>query len=210
MSYVSGDGKPRRKIVLFLVGLIVFFSALYLSIDVSSTFHIPSLGFFKIGCIVGLVLELVALFKLRQYDYAYTFCFILALITGVSVLFGYPLYIIREFKFIGSPIIDFLYELCSFIDSITEMLIMVIFVRATNRLAEQSYKGMPKLTLALTIAYLICILVATLDFLSLILKFTITNDFLGTLLAKIVGTADIVRWVGIIIFLVYALHNIKD
>lgn len=210
MSYVSGDGKPRQKIALFLIGEIIFLALVYVGTNLSDDLKLPALSVFRIISLVGLGIELYALFKLRQYDTGYIVGFVFAVITGIFLIIGLTFYFLDDYKIFTFKYLDSTINICSLVEGTAETLTMLLFVRATNRLAQQSYKGMPKLTLILTIAFIVCLVADVLESLALIFNFTITNVFIGELLAKVVNLAAIVKFVGVIIFLAYALNNIKD
>lgn len=210
MSYVSGDGKPRRKIVLFLIGAFVVFASAYIAIDVASTFGLPFLTFFRFGVLVGLGIQIFALFRMIVYDKGYILSFIMGIIAFLCVsafLVATTLDFIGVITFTteGTP-----YLTLSLIDTVAESIMMIFFIVATEHLAEQSYHGMPKLTIVLVVAYIILLLLEIAAFVAQLAHFTIPWEWLATILFEIQKISSIIKLIGTLIFVISALVYIKD
>lgn len=210
MSYVSGDGKPRNKIVLFIIGAIILFLSAYIAIDGAQAFEMPLLGFFRIGIIVGLFIQLIALFKLMVYDKFYIVSFITGIIVFLAVSIFVVLWMLDLYGTIYFPEDGVLYRTLSLSDGIGEDLMLIFFIIATNRLANQSYYGMGKLTVILIIAYSFLLLLEITIFIASFTGFTITIEWVAKILSIIDNAARILKFVGTLVFLIISLTRIKD
>lgn len=210
MSYVSGDGKPRHKIVLFIIGAIILFLSAYIAIDGAQAFEMPLLGFFRIGIIVGLFIQLIALFKLMVYDKFYIVSFITGIIVFLAVSTFVVLWMLDLYGTIYFPEDGVLYRTLSLSDGIGEDLMLIFFIIATNRLANQSYYGMGKLTVILVIAYSFLLLLEITIFIASFTGFTITIEWVAKILSIIDNAARILKFVGTLVFLIISLTRIKD
>ena len=210
MSYVSGDGKPRHKIVLFIIGAIILFLSAYIAIDGAQAFEMPLLGFFRIGIIVGLFIQLIALFKLMVYDKFYIVSFITGIIVFLAVSTFVVLWMLGLYGTVYLPEDGVLYRTLSLSDSIGEDLMLIFFIIATNRLANQSYYGMGKLTVILVIAYAFLLLLEITVFIASFTGFTITIEWVAKILSIIDNAARILKIAGTLVFLIISLTRIKD
>lgn len=210
MSYVSGDGKPIHKIVLFIIGAIILFLSAYIAIDGAQAFEMPLLGFFRIGIIVGLFIQLIALFKLMVYDKFYIVSFITGIIVFLAVSTFVVLWMLDLYGTIYFPEDGVLYRTLSLSDGIGEDLLLIFFIIATNRLANQSYYGMGKLTVILVIAYAFLLLLEITVFIASFTGFTITIEWVAKILSIIDNAARILKFVGTLVFLIISLTRIKD
>lgn len=210
MSYVSGDGKPRHKIVLFIIGAFILFLSAYIAIDGAQAFEMPLLGFFRIGIIVGLFIQLIALFKLMVYDKFYIVSFITGIIVFLAVSTFVVLWMLDLYGTIYFPEDGVLYRTLSLSDGIGEDLMLIFFIIATNRLANQSYYGMGKLTVILVIAYAFLLLLEITIFIASFTGFTITIEWVAKILGIIDNAARILKFVGTLVFLIISLTRIKD
>ena len=210
MSYVSGDGKPRSKIVIFIVGALIVFASAYIGIDGASAFNLPFLEYLRFGALVGLAIQIFALFKMIVYDRMYVVSFVMGIIAFLCVgayLVGTVLDLLGIITFTtdGVP-----YLSMSLADTVAESIMMIFFIIATDRLASQSYHGMPKLTKILVIAYIILLLLEIASYVAQLTGVTITIEFVAVVLYTAQKISTIVKLVGTVVFLICSLIYIKD
>ncbi len=210
MSYVSGDSKPRRKIVMFLIGAFIVFASAYIAVDASSAFSLPYLEYFQYGALAGLIVQAIALFMMIVYDRRYLVsaisCIIAFLCVGTFVITT----TLHAQGLIPSTLNGLPLETFSFIDTVAESIMMIFFIVATEALMEHSYHGVPKLEKLLIVVYIILTVLQALSFIAQVANFTITIEWLGIALAKIQSISSIIKLVGTIVFIICSLIYIKD
>ena len=210
MSYVSGDGKPRRKIVLFIVGIIIFFAALYVATDVANFVKLDILKYFRIIAIVGLIIQIIAIYKLRVYSKYYVFSFC-AVILDLIIVTPYIVFLLmNDLNPTAYPWLPDALKACNIAEVVAETLIMVFFFVATDELAEQSFHGMGKLTVILIIVY---VLLAAVEVTSGVLTWmgvVLPDGWYVDIILKIISVSTAIKAIGTIAFLICALIYIKD
>ena len=210
MSYVSGDGKPRRQIVIFLIGALIVFASVYVAIDVSSTFNLPFLSYFRFGVLVGLLIQIFALLKMIVYDRLYLISLVMAIIAFLVIGAYLSVTVLHEIGLIPFMFEGTSYSIINLIDTVAESIMMIFFIIATEHLAEQSYHGTPKLPKVLVIVYIILLLFEVFIFIGQLIGFTITIEWVAILLFRIQNISSIIKIVGTLIFVILSLKNIKD
>lgn len=210
MSYVSGDGKPRRKIVLFLIGALIVFASAYVALGGPSAFGIPYLEFFRAGVLIGLGIQIFALFKMIVYDRRYAISLVAAIITFLTVLVFVVALTLDLMGVITFAIDGPLYQILSLIDTVAESVLLIFFVIATESLAEHSYHGTPKLALVLVIVYIFLAALDVFIFVGNLVGLTITIEWIAIVLYKLQNISSVVKFVGTLVFIICSLVYIKD
>ena len=203
---VRSQRQPRVKpnIILFIVGALIFVGALYFATEQELTFA-PWLRFLSFIGIAGIIIQVIAIYRLRPFSRFYVASFV-AVIFDFLFVVGYlvfaTLYFIDRDWF---PELGAIVAILNILMTLAETIIMVCFVVGTNKVAEEYGRGMPKLTKIILLVYLILVIFDVILPIITLTGATLPDNFFFNLLVSSVGILSLVRHVLIVVFLVKAI-----
>ena len=202
----TGKEHARGDIILFTIGFFLTAIALIVSIAglAIENLWMTLIGF---GTLVGLILELIAIIRLRNVNEKFASCLWMIIL---SFLLALAMSIINIVNQDGTnETLITVVNVLNLVNIFVDAAISVYFVLGTNKLATENGKGMPKLTKTITFAYVV---IAIIDIVfSAISYFTTisTNEVVANVFSIIVLVLLIIRSVGFVIFLLRAINRVK-
>ena len=190
MEQSIGREKAKRYVVLFVIGVFLTFISTVVAEVGDRVEGLSWLTFFAFAALVGAILQIIAIIKLRNVNKSYANA-LWALILNFLILLTIAIIGVISAIQEGNASLDRANDWLAVGSDFTEALIVIYFVYGTNKLAEENDKGMPILTRTIVIGYMAIFAI------SLLLK--ILN-----MLVPAIGENEVVTAVfGIIILVLY-------
>lgn len=211
MSYEFDERRsPRKQLILFLVGGLIFIACLFVATDLNEYIKIPALELVRYAGLVGLILQIFAVARLRQFSNKYVGS-IVCIILDIILAAGYiTLYIIDKYTSAVIPQCAMIMEALNIAMIVAESFIMIFFALGTNQLARDYYNSMDLLTKLVVIVFLIFTLGELLFGILGLAGVTLPDIFILRALYKIVNIASVAKHILVLIFIIVAIVRVTD
>lgn len=208
MEQTFGRDKAKRNIIIFVIGAFLTFlsNVVTLTGDVTG---IVWLSYFGVVSFIGLILQIIAIILLRNVNKNYANALWMVIFNIIIVLTILILNIVagvnNKPEMFETPI-----NWLSIVQELSEALIVINFVLGTNKLAEESGKGMPVLTKVIIRGYVGVFLVsALLNLLSFLIPAIKDNQVAILIFGIILIVLYVIREIAYAFFLIKSLFRVE-
>ena len=209
MEQSRGREKAKRYVVLFIIGVFLAFINTVVAEVGDRVEGLSWLTFFAFAALVGAILQIIAIIKLRNVNKSYANA-LWALILNFLILLTIAIIGVISAIQEGNASLDRANDWLAVGSDFTEALIVVYFVYGTNKLAEENDKGMPILTRMIVIGYMAIFAISLLlKILNMLVPAIGENEVVTAVFGIIILVLYIVREIAYIFFLIRALWRVK-
>ena len=209
-EYFDEKRSPRKNIILFLVGAFIFIGCLYVATDLNDYLKIPGLEYARYAGLVGIILQIIAVIRLIQFNKYFIASLIFIIFDTLLVTTYLTLLILRDYTPVNVPNVTLLLEILNLLMIVAESLLMVFFALGVNAIAAENYNSMNVLTKVVVFVYLFVgigqALLTTLGLAGV----TLPDIFFLRLIVKAINVLGLAKEVLMLIFLITALVRIKE
>ena len=209
MEQSIGREKAKRYVVLFVIGVFLTFISTVVAEVGDRVEGLSWLTFFAFAALVGAILQIIAIIKLRNVNKSYANA-LWALILNFLILLTIAIIGVISAIQEGNASLDRANDWLAVGSDFTEALIVIYFVYGTNKLAEENDKGMPILTRTIVIGYMAIFAISLLlKILNMLVPAIGENEVVTAVFGIIILVLYIVREIAYLFFLIRSLWRVK-